>query len=65
MSKQRQRSLDALDVASQEEERLWDLVVDRGPGRPGHDTRLWQQWLDAVQTSADAAEALASLSAPP
>ena len=48
----------AYGAAVEEETRLWKLVGDKGPGRAGHDPRLWQRWLEAVSASATLAEVL-------
>ena len=50
--------LEAYEEACDLEASLWEQIGHLAPGRAGHDPQAWQAWLNAVQASADAAEAL-------
>lgn len=56
--RRRQHLIDALHAAMAEEQRLYALVKDRGPGLAGYEPNVWQQWLEAVARTTAASKAL-------
>lgn len=54
----RQHFIDAYHAATAREAQLWIQVRGKGPGMPGHNRELWQQWLDAISATTAASKAL-------
>lgn len=54
----RQQYVDDYRAAMSSESELWRQIGGRGPGQPGYDPALWQQWLQAVNRTTAASKAL-------
>ncbi|MBG9388355.1 hypothetical protein [Caenimonas aquaedulcis] len=54
----RQALVDEYHAANQAELVLWEKVQGKGPGQPGFDLALFQQWLEAVGRTNAASKAL-------
>lgn len=61
----RQQYVDAYHEAMKREQALWERVKGHGPGQPGHDRALWDEWLEAVSRTTSASRALREAFADP
>lgn len=56
--KSRQQYVEEYHAAMKAERALWEKVEGHGPGQPGYDRELFNQWLEAVSRTNAASKAL-------